>query len=126
MADEPMFKDCPKCGRTNPTGAQVCDCGYVLDRDTRELREELEKSGRGQEESEKFDAYRLTREEKARRQAEIESASVVRIVNIKLTFANVFGLTVQFWFASLLCSLVVGAVGGIVYGIVLNAQRSPY
>ena len=76
---------CPGCGRTNPPDAQVCVCGCVLDPERRK---------REQEEME-IDTYQRVQEEKARRQAEVESASVVRIVDIKLTFRNVFGLTVQ-------------------------------
>ena len=26
-----MFKDCPECGKTNPTGFQVCECGHRFD-----------------------------------------------------------------------------------------------
>ena len=101
MADEPMFKDCPECGRTHPTGFQVCDCGHRFDPDREEIG-----------------TYQRVQEEKARTEVEIKSASAVRIVDIRLTFSNVFGLTVQFWLAS----LIVGAVVGVVYVVVLFVQ----
>ena len=46
----------------------------------------------------------------------------VRITEITLTFKNALGITAQFWFASLLWGLMVGAVGLVVYVVVLFVQ----
>ncbi len=46
----------------------------------------------------------------------------VRITEITLTFKNALGITAQFWFASLIWGLMVGAVGLVVYVVVLFVQ----
>ena len=84
---------CPRCDKAKPPGAQVCVCGYRFDRAAR-----------------------------SRVDTEGEDANPVRITEIKLTFSNALGITAQFWFASLLCSLVVGAVGLVVYVVVSFVQ----